>query len=263
MLILRNVRLALFAVSSAPSHALLAIGKTMKLLPRLAFVSALALATVSASAATASTETFDAGANGWLTGTSAAPTHHTSGGVGDSGYVSFTSTFTSGASGPFGAPPLQILFRGNNAADASGDAFVGNWLEDGIQSFSVTVRHNHTEALNLYARFDAGSGRAASLAYDAQYAIAPDTWTTITISIADGNPPFLSYGAGSFDSVFSNIQNLQVGLYLPTSTTFANLRFDLDNVSTVTPVPEPASLALFMLGGIATVAAARPQRRAR
>lgn len=235
----------------------------MKLLPRFVFTSALALGAVCASAVTPFTETFDAGASGWLAGTSAAPTYNTSGGVGDSGYISFTSTITSGASGPFGAPPLQILFRANDAANASGDAFVGNWLEDGIQSFSVTVRHNYSETLNLYARFDAGAGRAASLAYDASYAIAPDTWTTITISIADGNPPFLSYGAGSFDSVFSNIQNLQVGLYLPASTTLAGLRFDLDNVTTVTAVPEPASLALFMVGGLATVAAARRQRRTR
>ncbi|MBN9428656.1 MAG: PEP-CTERM sorting domain-containing protein [Burkholderiales bacterium] len=232
----------------------------MKLLPRLAFASALALATVPASAVTSFTETFESGASGWLTGTSAAPTYNASGGIDDSGYISFTSTFASGASGPFGAPPLQILFRGNDAANASGDAFVGNWLTDGNQTFSVAVRHNYAETLNLYARFDAGAGRAASLAYDAQYAIDPDTWTTISFPLIDGNPPFLSYGAGNFNSVFSNIQNLQLGLYLPASTTFADLRFDIDNVA-VSPVPEPALYSMFVVGGLVTMVAARRRRR--
>ncbi len=232
----------------------------MQLLPQLVCASALALAAVSASAVTTFTETFDTGTSGWLTGTSAAPSYNASGGVGDSGYISFTSSFTSGATGPFGAPPLQILFRGNDAANASGDAFVGNWLEGGIQSFSLAIRHNHSEALSLYARFDAGAGRAASLAYDAQYRIEPGTWTTLTVAITDGNPPFLSYGAGNFSSVFSNIANLQLGLYVLPSTTFTDLRLDIDNVA-ITAVPEPASLGLFALGGLATLGAVRRRRR--
>lgn len=204
--------------------------------------------TGSAFAVTSFTETFDTNASNWLNGASAAPTYFSSGGVDDSGYISYApATFTSGASGPFGAPPLQILFRGNDSANASGDAFVGNWLADGIVLLSITVRHNYTSSLNLYARFDAGSGAAASLAYDSEFAIAPNTWTTITIPITESNPPFLSYGAGTFNGVFSSIQNLQFGLYLPASTEFTNLRMDIDNVSIV---PEPTSAVLVVLGGI-------------
>jgi len=207
---------------------------------------ALLAATGTASAVTTFTETFNTNASDWLTGASTAPTYNVTGGIGDSGFISYTSTFTSGASGSFGAPPLQILFRGNNSADASADAFVGNWLGDGVFSLSIAVRHNYSTALDFYARLDGGSGRAASLA--TSYSIAPNSWTTITIPITDSNPPFLSYGAGTYSTVFPSIQNLQFGLYVPASTTFTDLRMDLDNV-TVTVVPEP-SAAISLLGGL-------------
>lgn len=191
------------------------------------------------------TETFNADASAWLTGASTAPTYNTSGGIDGSGYISYTSTFTSGATGMGGTPPQAILFRGNNAANASGDAFVGNWFTAGVDTFSVAVRHNYTSTLSLYARLDAGAGAAASLAPNV-YSITPDTWTTITFPITNSNPPFVSFGGGNFNSVFSNIQNVQLGLYLPASTTFTDLRFDIDNVS-LSAVPEPGSLTLISL----------------
>jgi len=192
------------------------------------------------------TETFNTNASNWLNGAAAVPTYNSSGGVDDSGYISYTSSFTSGSSGGFGAPPLQILFRANASADASGDAFVGDWLGADVVSLSLTVRHNYTSTLNLYARFDAGSGRAASLAVDAEFAIAPNTWTTIVIPITESNPPFSSYGAGNFNNVFSAIQNLQLGLYVPANTTFTDLRMDVDSVGMA--VPEPTSTLLICLG---------------
>lgn len=215
-------------------------------------VLAVASATNSAFAVTNYTETFNTNASNWLNVDSTAPTYYSSGGVDGSGYISHTRTFTSLASGPFGAPPLQVMMRGNDAANASGDAFVGNWLADGVESLTVAVRHNYTSTLNLYARLDAGGGAAASLAFDPAFAIAPNTWTTITIPIVNSNPPFLSYGsAGSvpgagFNTIFSSMDNLQIGFYLPASTSFTDLTFDLDNVN----VPEPASLGVLALGAV-------------
>lgn len=206
------------------------------------------------------TETFNTNASGWLNGASGAPTYNSTGGVDDSGYISYSFTGSTAASGSFGAPPLQILFRGNNSANASGDAFVGNWLTADIESFSVSFIHNYSTDLTLYARFDAGAGAAASLAPDALYTIAPNTWTTITFSIEDGNPPFLSYGAGTFNTVFTNIQNLQLGLYLPASTQINDLVVGIDNVTTT--VPEPTSALLVGLGlGLAAITRRRLANR--
>lgn len=221
--------------------------------PKHLALAAIASATIATTAQAVTTymETFDTNASAWLNGASTAAVYSTTGGVGDSGHISYTSSFDSGASGPFGAPPLQILMRGNNSADASGDAFVGNWLATGatVDFLTLSVRHNYTATLNLYARFDAGSGAAASLAFDSDFAIAPDTWTTISIPIVNSNPPFLSYGAGDFNSVFSNVQNLQFGLYVPGSTTFTDLKFDIDNVS-ITTIPETSSVALLGVGAL-------------
>ncbi|MEM1447155.1 MAG: PEP-CTERM sorting domain-containing protein [Planctomycetota bacterium] len=221
----------------------------MNLYTRILAASSLALTVGSASAVSTFTETFDANDSGWLDETGATPDYFATGGVGGSGYISYTpAPFNSGAGG-FG-DPLAILLRGN-AGSASGDAFVGDWLTSGVQTFSVDVRHNYDTALNLYTRLNRGFGQAASSANNAIYTIAPNTWTTLTLEIEDTNPPFVSYGAGSFASVFSGIADVQVGLYLPANTDFNNLTFDLDNVNVT--VPEPASLGVVALAGLASL----------
>lgn len=194
------------------------------------------------------TETFSANASGWLAGVTNNPVvWHATGGIDNSSYISYTSTFTSGAGGSYPGVPgtlaPTILMRGNSANDASGDAFVGDWITGGVISLTLSVRHNYDTALDAYAYLHNGSpGQAASLS-NALFTIAPDTWTTITINITDSNPPFLSYGAGNFNGVFSNIQNLGLGLYLPGSTEFTDFTFDIDNVSIV---PEPTT-AMFLV----------------
>lgn len=198
------------------------------------------------------TETFDTGANGWLNGSSAAPGWSATGGVGNSGYIFWDrGTISTGEGSTFeGAPAgmvASILFRGNNTADASGDAFVGNWLESGVISLSLSIRHNHTSDLIFYGRIAGTAGAGASSSYDTLFAVAPNTWTMITLPITDSNPPWLSYGAGTFSSLFSNVQNLQLGLYLPEYTEFVDFKIDLDNVGIVA-IPEPSVLALLAAG---------------
>lgn len=188
------------------------------------------------------TETFATDDSNWLDGASGTPDYFPE-------YISYAPDSFNSGDGGFG-DPLQILFRGNAADNASGGAFVGDWLTDQVVSLSVDVRHNYLTDLNLYARLNLGFGQAASLSNTTDYAIAPNTWTTIEIPITDSDPPFVSYGAGTFNSVFSGIQDIQVGLYLPANTDFDSLVFDLDNVQ-ITVVPEPATLGMFGLGLIA------------
>jgi hypothetical protein len=217
--------------------------KTLRLFALIIALTGASIGPASALAPLPFTEEFATNASGWLTGVSTPPAWFSTGGVNDSAYISFTSPeFTSGTNSFDGAPPLQLMFRANNAADASGDAFVGNWLSGGVVSLSLAVRHNYTETLNFYARFASTGGAGASLGFAGVFAVEPtNTWTTITIPIVNSNPPFTSFGTGNFTSVFSNVQNLQFGLYLPTNTTFTDLRMDIDRVSIV---PEPSTWAL-------------------
>lgn len=185
----------------------------------------------------------------WLNGASGNATWLPSGGVDGGGRISYTApSFTTNSTGPFpGSPPFQLMFRANNSSSSSNGAFVGNWLSGGVTSLGIAVRHNYDSTLNFYARLAAAGGAGASLANDANYAVIPNTWTTISIPIVDSNPPFSSYGApgSTFTSVFSNIQNLQFGLYLPVSTQFNSLQMEIDSVSIV---PEPATAGLLVVG---------------
>jgi hypothetical protein len=196
------------------------------------------------------TEDFTSGASNWLNGSSAAPTWSATGGVDDSAYISYAApAFTSGSTSPFGTPPFQLMFRAGT--NASGSAFVGNWLAGGgVSSLSVTVRHNYDSTLHLYSRLASTGGAGASLAFNNAFALAPNTWTTINIPIVESDPPFVGYGSGTFTSAFSNIQNLQFGLYLPANTAFTGLRMDMASASTV---PEPGTIGLvaFGLAGLA------------
>lgn len=205
------------------------------------------------------TETFDTGASNWLNGDSTAPTWSSTGGVDNSGYISWTAPeFTS--AGGFG-DPLKLMFRGNNTADASGDAFVGDWISGGVIYLTLSVRHNYDTDLNFYARLAGSGGAGASVSNDdLLFAIAPNTWTTITIPITDSDPPFTSYGSSTFNGTFTNIQNLQFGLYLPDATTFTDLRMDIDNVSIV---PEPATSALLVAGALGAGLVAWRRRKSR
>jgi len=209
------------------------------------FAAPLALAPAAARAVTVPfTETFSANNSNWLisllpSGTTAAP-WESSGGVDGSGSISSSRTLAVSQfnTGGFGF----ILFRGNAANDASGDAFVGNWLTGGVTELSTYVRHDAPENLNFYLRLDSGSGRAGS---SVPFSVPSNTWTRIAVPIVDSASSFQSYGAGTFSTVFANIQNVQVALsdtqpvgVLDGTTTYT---FGLDSVAVV---PEPSGVAM-------------------
>lgn len=184
------------------------------------------------------TEEFSANASGWLTGASQSPTWNSTGGADGGAYISANATMTSAG---FGA----ILFRGNAANDASGDAFVGNWLTGGVSAFTAFVRHDGPQALDLFARLDAGAGAAASSVF---YSVPANQWFQISIPIVNSPTSFQSYGAAGpsgFNTVFSGIQNVQ--FTASPSSPAGTFRFDLDKVSTV---PEPGTIGLVALSAI-------------
>lgn len=187
------------------------------------------------------TESFEANASGWVYGTSSAPTWSATGGVGNSGFIS-APAIVSGSG--FGA----IVFRGNDANNASGDAFVGNWLASAVTTFSAYVRHNADVALNFYARFDAGAGRAGS---SVNFLVNPNSWTLLQLPILNETTSFQSYGAAgtgqtAFNTIFGGIQNVQIALSVDTVNTGKAVTVDLDSVSIV---PEPSVTTLLLVAG--------------
>ncbi|MEY2852756.1 MAG: hypothetical protein RL549_1455 [Verrucomicrobiota bacterium] len=195
------------------------------------------------------TESFEASSSGWVYGTSSAPAWSATGGVGNSGFISAPATVSGSG---FGA----IVFRGNDANNASGDAFVGNWLTAGVTTFSAYVRHNADVALNFYARFDAGAGRAGS---SVNFLVNPNSWTLLQLPILNEITSFQSYGAAgtgqaAFNTIFGGIQNVQIALSVDTVNAGKTVTLDLDGVSMV---PEPTASVLLMAAGAALLASRR------
>ena len=188
------------------------------------------------------TEDFTSGASNWLNGSSAAPTWSATGGVDDGGYISAPGAISAGGFG-------TIVFRGNAAVDASGDAFVGNWLTGGVSTFSAFVRHDAPVALNFYARLDAGSGRAAS---SVDFSVPVGSWYQLNIPITEAS--FQSYGAAgtgtaAFNSVFSGIQNVQIALSTSQDPGTAGQTYNV-SLDRVAIVPEPHTLSMLTLAAL-------------
>lgn len=182
------------------------------------------------------TEDFETGSSNWVYASSSTPIWSATGGVGNSGFIS-APAIVSGTG--FGV----IVFRANDARDASADAFVGNWLSAGVTGFSAYVRHDADIALKFYARLDAGAGRAGS---SVDFLVNPNTWTLLDIPIVESAASFQSYGAGTFSTVFSAIQNVQIALSLDTVNAGKAVNVAVDNVSLV---PEPSTSALLLMAG--------------
>lgn len=202
------------------------------------------------------TEDFATNASGWVYGTTNLPTWFATGGVGDGSYISGSATIDTNGFGP-------IVFRGNNANDASGDAFVGDWLAGGVTLFTAYVRHNAPTNLFFYVRLDRGAGNAAS---SNPLEVAPNTWSQFVIPITNSlgtNGVFQSYGAAgtNFNAIFTNIQNVQIALSSGQDpiTIGETYTIDFDQPAIV---PEPSTLALLACAA-AALAAARLRRRSR
>lgn len=199
------------------------------------------------------TESFEVNSSGWVYGTSTAPIWAASGGAVGNGYISASASVIGTGFG-------TIVFRANDANNASGDAFVGSWLVAGVNTFSAYVRHNADVALNFYARFDAGAGRAGS---SVNFLVSPNSWTLLQLPIVNEITSFQSYGAAgtgqaAFNTIFGGIQNVQIALAADTANAGKTVTIDLDGVSMV---PEPTASGLLIAAGAALLASRRLRLR--
>jgi MYXO-CTERM domain-containing protein len=197
------------------------------------------------------TETFESGTNGWLQGSFSAPTYNATGGLDGSAFI--TSTADLNSAGPFGL----TIFRGQDDFDASGDAFVGDYLAGGIDRISFDFRHNAGQDLGIALRV-ATSFNFPAFAVELPEAVASGEWVTLSFDLSFFNPLLTIEGAPtpeSFNAIMQSVGNIQVSADRPDGlTTPLVVDFDIDNVSIT---PAPGSVALLGLGGLA---AARRRR---
>jgi len=231
----------------------------------------LAIGLASGSAARASTltvpytETFATGDANWKIGQLATdvPTWQSSGGPGDSAYISQQFAVPlqpSGFSGP-------VIFRGQGIFDSSDDRFVGNWIGGGVAAFSVALRHGAPAPILFEMRFSptANSPGASTV----RYPVPSNAWTTITVPIVDSQSSFQAYSQftppdpQAFSAIFSDMANIQIGLSALGSQDSAILgntySFDLAAPS-ISAVPEPSAWATLAAAAAAASAAFRFRR---
>lgn len=221
-----------------------------------------AYAAIGAQAATVPfSENFDSGVSGWEDALNLPLAFGASGGSDGGGYARGTYNFNGFVPGFGGSGP--IVLRASAADDASGGAFLGNWLSDGVGSVSIRIRHDAPEALQFYLRIATAANSPAG-AFSSSQLVEANVWTQVTFPITplasnctDAGPP------GACATALAAVGNLQIGTSAPIGLRDDDVAytFDIDQVS-LHPIPEPGT-ALFVGLGLAGLAVAgRRERRA-
>lgn len=204
-----------------------------------AFVAVSAVAATASAAVVPFTETFSGPGSNWSSAASFTALNYVgSGGPDGSGYASTTVSFANSQSGE-----QPLIFRGQSNFGSSGNAFVGNWITDGVTAFSFSVRHNATSPVSFYARFAPAAGPGA-VALVNPTSVSGE-WTTYTVAI---NPAaFFIYEGTTFNSTFSNVARVQIGVLVDANLAGqSSVTLDIDNVRIV---PSPAT-ALIPAAGL-------------
>lgn len=139
-----------------------------------------------------------------------------------------------------------VLFRGHDEFDSSDDAFVGNWIADDVAGFSLYIRHNAPLPLTVFTRFASPFNFPGAVAIDF-VPVLPNKWTPFDVGIFPDNPQFITFEGSDFETVFSNIGNLQIGVIVPKELAGVDVdfMFDLDKVAII---PGPGALAMVVIG---------------
>ena len=200
-------------------------------------------AITNANAVTTFTEDFDTGDSNWFGNTDPLTFLPADGAPSFSaGHVSTEFSFTNASM--FGA---STLFRGQEGFGSSGGAFTGNYIDDNVTSISFFVRHNAPQPVSFSARFASIANNPGGLS--SATSILPDAWTLVSIDIEPDS--FISFSGSDFDTVFSDIANIQVLASAPAlGMDPTEYVFELDAVTVdVFNVPEPTTAILAFLGG--------------
>src|SRR5678815_1115164 len=150
-------------------------------------------------------------------------------------YASNTFSYF-GYTNPFGSGP--VLFRANDSDNASGDAFVGNWITGGVHTVSAWVYQETGESLTYYMRVAAAANFPGGVFMNAT-TVASNTWTELSWTIDPSAPVCIPEGPTSCATVLANVGNLQFGTSF-SPTLVANSGAFLLGIDQVTVIPEPS-----------------------
>ncbi|MBX3396585.1 MAG: PEP-CTERM sorting domain-containing protein [Phycisphaerae bacterium] len=195
---------------------------------------------VSSAALVPFTENFTADSANWRMADQVTPLAWSpNGGPGGSSFASGNFSFANNLAGTD-----QSILRGHNSFGASGGAFVGNWLTDGVTDFSFWFRHDAPVPVQVFSRY-AKPFSAGAVSFDVT-PVQPNTWTKLTFNLSFGSSTLVLEGfpnLATYNNVFSDVQDLQIGIRTPAgiAQTTPSYRFDIDQVSIL---PEPASAFL-------------------
>jgi hypothetical protein len=195
------------------------------------------------------TEDFTSGAANWGDNSGANLLSHTTTGGPDGGAYATTSKSVENLGGQ-----SAVLFRAQDEFNSSGHALEGNWIAQNVGQFSAYVRHNAPQPLSYFARFS-GPGNFPGGTAVKFAPVLPNTWTQLTFDIRADNPEFVTFEGSSFNTVFSNVGHVQLGVSVPASlnantTAFA---FDIDKASITPAIPEPTTLFSTFLAAMALI----------
>jgi len=178
------------------------------------------------------------------------------GGPDGSSFVSTTFNFD-GFVSPFGGGP--VLFRAAGSDGASGGAFIGDWLAEGISAVTIWLRHDASLPMTPFLRV-AGAANFPGAVLPSLAPVAPGDWTQVVFPIDVDAPWCVGEGVSCADA-FSSVFNLQFGTDAPAGLTTIDqdVVFDLDRVQVV-PIPEPGAALLVALGLIGLGVGTRARR---
>lgn len=190
------------------------------------------------------TENFNTDAANWRNSAGTAELDWISSGSFDgSAFASGTLNFMNSVEGD-----TPIAFRAQDEFNSSGNAFVGDWIAGGATEFSAWVRHDAAVPLSFFTRFSSPFNFPGAIAVEFA-PVLPNTWTQLTFAIDPNNPQFISFEGSDFNSVFSNVGHIQIGVDVPLALAGLDqtFTFDLDHARLI---PAPGAVSLFALSGI-------------
>ncbi len=127
---------------------------------------------------------------------------------------------------------IPTFFRAQDEFNSSDGAFEGNWIDDGVEVFTAYVRHDAPAPATFFVRFSQPANFPGGIAIVFQ-PVPPNVWTQLEIPIRADNPQFVTFEGSDFQTVFSNIGHVQVGVQVTQGLAGINgeFVFDLDKAA--------------------------------